>query len=132
MTEKIHTPVLQVLESGVQITMTVSRSFQERLEQGGYVYICLPWVNREWHAFSLFEVPDHDNQRQVFIQNVGNWTVSSLFFMHCKENHLILLLNRSNRTSFINILSGIHTDRFGSKDHSLHPFTMLITMIIKF
>jgi len=84
MTEKIHTPVFQVLESGVQITMTVSRSFQERLEQGGYVFICLPWVNREWHAFSLFEVADHDNQRQVFIQNVGNWT--NELYQHLKRN----------------------------------------------
>ena len=84
MTEKIHTPVFQVLESGVQITMTVSRSFQERLEQGGYVYICLPWVNREWHAFSLFEVADHVNQRQVFIQNVGNWT--NALYQHLKRN----------------------------------------------
>ena len=50
MTEKIHTPVYQVLESGVQITMTISRRFQERLEQGGYVYICVPYVNRELHA----------------------------------------------------------------------------------
>jgi len=82
--EKIHTPVFQVLESGVQITMTVSRSFQERLEQGGFCYICLPWVNKEWHAFSLFEVPDYDNQRQVFIQNVGNWT--NELYHHLKRN----------------------------------------------
>ena len=77
MTEKIQTPVFQVLKSGVQITMNVSSSFKKRSDQGGFVYVCLPWVDsdkNEWHAFSLFEFPHDDNKRQIFIQNLGDWT----------------------------------------------------------
>merc|ERR1712151_55979 len=77
MTEKIQTPIFQVLKSGFQITMTVSSSFKKRLDQGGFVYVCLPWVDsnrNEWHAFSLFEFPYDDNKRQIFIQNLGDWT----------------------------------------------------------
>lgn len=74
MTEKIPTPVFQVLKSGVQVTMKVSSRFKHRVDQGGYVYVCLPWINDEWHAFSVFEFPQDDNKRQIFIQNIGDWT----------------------------------------------------------
>ena len=75
MTEKIQTPVFQVLKSGFQITMTVSPGFKRRLDQeGGFVYVCFPWINNEWHAFSVFEFPHDDNKRQIFIQNLGDWT----------------------------------------------------------
>ena len=121
MTENIHTPVFQVLDSGVQITMTVCRySFVMFLflmcsflinylvqhgkgvkfisKKIGTRWLCLYMpsvckqggkfksvpissmpnelkvITKQWHAFSLFEVLDQYNQRQVFIQNVGNWT----------------------------------------------------------
>ena len=73
MTEKIDTPTFEVLESGIQITMSVSKSFKTNIK-GGLVYICVPFINLEWHAFSVFEIPDENNKKQVFIQIAGDWT----------------------------------------------------------
>ena len=74
MTEKIDTTIFQVLPTGVQMTMQVSKAFQER-GVGGYCYVCLPWVSKtEWHAFSLFENPMKSEERQVFILKTGDWT----------------------------------------------------------
>ena len=57
------------------MTMTVSERFQEFGVQGGYCYVCLPWVDKyEWHAFSLFENPSNSAERQIFIQKSGDWT----------------------------------------------------------
>ena len=40
------------------MTMAVSDSFQATYAQGGFGYVCLPWVSKfQWHAFSLFEHP---------------------------------------------------------------------------
>lgn len=75
MTEMIETTIFNVLPSGVQMTMVVSENFQKTYAQGGYGYVCLPWVSKnQWHAFSLFEHPSNPNLRQVFMLNVGNWT----------------------------------------------------------
>jgi hypothetical protein len=75
MTEMIETTIFNVLPSGVQMTMAVSEHFQKTYAQGGYGYVCLPWVSKhQWHAFSLFEHPSNPNLRQVFMLNVGNWT----------------------------------------------------------
>jgi len=39
------------------------------------VYVCLPWVDKsQWHAFSLFEHPDDERRRQVFMLRTGDWT----------------------------------------------------------
>jgi len=77
MTEKIETTIFQVLPSGVQMSMDVSEAFQKRGEQGGFAYVCLPWVDRnQWHAFSLFENLDVANRREVFMLNSGDWTNS--------------------------------------------------------
>ena len=75
MTEKIETTSFQVLSSGVLMSMDVSESFHKRGEQGGFVYVCVPWVDRnQWHAFSLFEHPKEPKRRQVFMLNSGDWT----------------------------------------------------------
>jgi len=75
MTEMIETTIFNVLPSGVQMTMVVSENFQKTYAQGGYGYVCLPWVSKnQWHAFSLFEHPSNPNLRQVFMFRVGNWT----------------------------------------------------------
>ena len=75
MTELIETTIFNVLPSGVQMTMAVSEHFQKTYAQGGYGYVCLPWVSKhQWHAFSLFEHPSNPNLRQVFMFTVGNWT----------------------------------------------------------
>jgi len=75
MTEMIETTIFNVLPSGVQMTLAVSDHFQKAYAQGGYGYVCLPWVSKnQWHAFSLFEHPSNPNLRQVFMLNVGNWT----------------------------------------------------------
>ena len=40
------------------MTMAVSNKFQYTYAQGGFGYVCLPWISKlEWHAFSLFEHP---------------------------------------------------------------------------
>lgn len=55
--------------------MAVSEHFQANFAQGGYGYVCLPWVSKyEWHAFSLFEHPTDPNLRQVFMMKTGDWT----------------------------------------------------------
>uniref|UniRef100_A0A7S2A4J8 FAD-binding FR-type domain-containing protein n=1 Tax=Trieres chinensis TaxID=1514140 RepID=A0A7S2A4J8_TRICV len=75
MTEKIETTTFQVLSSGVLMSMNVSKSFQKRGGQGGFAYVCLPWVDRnQWHAFSLFEHPSNPSKRQVFMLKTGDWT----------------------------------------------------------
>ena len=75
MTEKIDTTQFQVLGGGVLMTMHVSASFQRRGKNGGFAYVCLPWVARDqWHAFSLFEHPAEPNKRQVFMLKAGDWT----------------------------------------------------------
>ncbi|KAL7487526.1 hypothetical protein ACHAW6_013122 [Cyclotella cf. meneghiniana] len=79
MTEIIETTIFNVLPSGVQMTMAVSDSFQATYAQGGFGYVCLPWVSKfQWHAFSLFEHPTDPNLRQVFMMKVpgGDWTTS--------------------------------------------------------
>ena len=45
LTEKIQSSRFYVLPSGVQLTMAVSDRFQ-RWGNGGYCYVCLPWVDR--------------------------------------------------------------------------------------
>lgn len=44
-------------------------------DDGGYVYLCLPWISRtEWHAFSLVAHPTMPNRSAVCIAVVGDWT----------------------------------------------------------
>ena len=75
MTEMIETTIFNVLPSGVQMTLCVSENFHRSYTQGGYGYVCLPWVSKhQWHAFSLFEHPSNPNLRQIFMMNVGDWT----------------------------------------------------------
>jgi ferric-chelate reductase len=75
MTEKINTTNFRVLPSGVRMDMSVSKRFQKCGEQGGYVYVCLPWVSKtEWHAFSLFKNPENPAERQIFVLKTGDWT----------------------------------------------------------
>lgn len=43
--------------------------------EGGYVYICLPWISKmEWHAFSLVVHPVLPNHSCVLVARVGDWT----------------------------------------------------------
>jgi ferric-chelate reductase len=75
MTEKIETTKFDVLSSGVQMTMSVSEAFQKKGAQGGYCYVCFPWIDKtQWHAFSLFENPVNPAERQIFVQKAGDWT----------------------------------------------------------
>jgi len=74
-TEKIDTTVFHVVATGVQCTMHVSEKFQARGVSGGYCYVCFPWINtNQWHAFSLFENPSNPSERQIYIQDLGDWT----------------------------------------------------------
>ena len=75
MTELIETTIYHTLPSGVQMSMAVSKRFQGMLDNGGYAYICFPWVDRhQWHAFSLFENPNNPDERQIFMHRTGDWT----------------------------------------------------------
>ena len=75
LTEKIETTEFNVLPNGTQLTMAVSEFFDNNGAQGGYCYVCLPWVDKyQWHAFSLFENPTAPNERQIFMQRGGDWT----------------------------------------------------------
>ena len=75
MSEKIETTKFDVLPTGVRVTMKVSDFFQKNGAQGGYCYVCIPWVDKfQWHAFSLFENPSEPQERQIFLQRAGDWT----------------------------------------------------------
>lgn len=75
MTEKIESSTFHVVATGVQLTMTVSEGFQNRGGDGGYCYVNFPWISRnEWHAYSLFENPANPSERQIYIQDLGDWT----------------------------------------------------------
>ena len=66
MTEKVETTLFHVLPSGVQMTFEASQRFQNNSRNGGYVYVCLPWIDRsQWHAFSLYEMASNPAKRQV-------------------------------------------------------------------
>ena len=55
----------------------VSDRFQKRLQNGGYAYVCLPWIDKnQWHAFSLYEIPKKKNTTCVFMAKAGDWTTS--------------------------------------------------------
>lgn len=73
MTEKIESSLFHVVPTGVQLTMRVSDRF--RRHEGGYCYVNFPWISKtEWHAFSLFENPSRPEERQIFMQKLGDWT----------------------------------------------------------
>ena len=75
MTEKIESTSFHVVPTGVQLTMTVSKRFEKGVNNGGYCYVCFPWIDKwQWHAFSLFENPANPAERQIYLQNVGDWT----------------------------------------------------------
>jgi ferric-chelate reductase len=75
MTEKIDTTKFHVLPTGVRMTLAVSERFQKMGAQGGYCYVCLPWVDKQqWHAFSLFENPTNPAEREIFMMKLGDWT----------------------------------------------------------
>lgn len=73
MTERVE-PKFQCTSSGVQMSMAVSDRFLRRGQKGGFCYVCLPWVDKQWHAFSLFQDPSDPNRRAVFMLDVGSWT----------------------------------------------------------
>lgn len=73
MTERVE-PKFQCTSSGVQMSMAVSDRFLSRGQKGGFCYVCLPWVDKQWHAFSLFQDPSDPNRRAVFMLDVGSWT----------------------------------------------------------
>ena len=75
MTEKITTVKYEALKSGVQLSMPVSKRFQNVLKGGGYAYIMFDWINKnQWHAFSIYENPQNKQERHIFISAVGDWT----------------------------------------------------------
>lgn len=75
MTEKIESTSFHVVPTGAQLTMTVSKRFEKRANNGGYCYVCFPWIDKwQWHAFSLFENPANPAERQIYLQNLGDWT----------------------------------------------------------
>jgi len=78
MTERIDTSTFRVLPAGTgaHLTMTISLRFQRSCPaDGGYCYVNFPWINRwQWHAYCLFENPADPAEREVYIQNLGDWS----------------------------------------------------------
>lgn len=75
MTERIDTVTYRVLNSGVELTMPVSKRFEDHLASGGYGYVMFPWVARgQWHAFSIYENALDSSIRHMFMANIGDWT----------------------------------------------------------
>ena len=75
MTEKIESTVFHVVPTGFQLTMKVSERFQKSGGHGGYCYVNFPWISKtQWHAYSLFENPANPDERQIYVQNLGDWT----------------------------------------------------------
>ena len=74
MSTLVETSNFQVLPSGCQLTVSVPTSFGSRRQHGGYVYVCLPWLeSNQWHAYSLYETSNED-EKVIFIMNNGDWT----------------------------------------------------------
>ena len=62
---------LRRLTSAVEVTFETPKDFQN----GGYIYICLPWISRtQWHPFSLFEKLSLPGHSSVCMAAVGDWT----------------------------------------------------------
>lgn len=77
MSERIDTVNYRVLDSGVELSMPVSKRFQKNLHSGGYGYVMAPWVDRhQWHAFSIYENPLDKTVRHMFMAKVGDWTTT--------------------------------------------------------
>ena len=53
MSERINTVNYKVMQSGVELTMPVSKRFQNGLISGGYGYIMLPW-SKSYVLYTLF------------------------------------------------------------------------------
>lgn len=75
MTERIDTVAYRLVDSGVELSMPVSKGFRKNLPSGGYGYVMFPWVSRhQWHAFSLYENPLDGSIRHAFMATLGDWT----------------------------------------------------------
>ena len=62
------------LESAVMIRVKKPQDFQLK-GAGGYCYLCVPWVSKyEWHAFSTFKDPYHEDYICFCIAVAGDWT----------------------------------------------------------
>lgn len=62
------------LESAVMIRVPKPDGFEWK-GAGGYCYICVPWVSKlEWHAFSVFMDPFHDDYVCFCVAVAGDWT----------------------------------------------------------
>jgi len=76
MSERIDTVNYKVIKGGIELTMTVSKRFENNIK-GGCVYIMAPWISKyQWHPISMYENPHDSRRRHVFIAKVGDWTAN--------------------------------------------------------
>ena len=73
LTFHIETTVFHRLEHGVQLSFENPPGF--RTDAIGYVYVMIPWIAKDqWHAFSLYQSPEHPGYSSVCVSAVGDWT----------------------------------------------------------
>jgi len=71
-TYKISDSTFARLERGVELTFKHPPGFKTDI--GGYVMICVPWLNKQWHPFSVYRHPTSSEHSSLFIYDLGNWT----------------------------------------------------------
>lgn len=71
-TYKINDSTFARLERGVELTFKHPEGFKTDI--GGYVMICVPWLNKQWHPFSVYRHPTSPHHSSLFIYDLGNWT----------------------------------------------------------
>lgn len=60
-----------VLKDGDILELRVPKSFD--YQAGQYAEVQVPWINREWHPFTIASAP-HDDTMCFYIKALGNWT----------------------------------------------------------
>ncbi len=74
MSERIDSVEYKAVKGGVELTMMVSDRFSKRIH-GGFGFVMAPWISKyQWHAFSIYQDPDDDRRRHMFVANIGDWT----------------------------------------------------------
>lgn len=79
MTEKVKSVHYELTKgSGVQLTMRVPDRFHGSLNSGGHCYIMFEWIDHhQWHAISIYEDPENEKNRRLFIAKAGDVTWTS-------------------------------------------------------
>ncbi|KAH8072411.1 oxidoreductase [Aureococcus anophagefferens] len=98
LTFHIETTVFHRLERGVQLSFENPPGF--RADAVGYVYVMIPWIAKDqWHAFSLYQSPEHPGYSSVPYATASNF------------DNLVLVASGIGITPAINILAAAKETR---------------------